>query len=546
MSTVTKHSMSQISRTNPQFSPLRTTVETAFYMNNMTEVNDIATAYELAKQYSGTIVLDQVVANATELGLPADAHVLVENGGRITGRTAAARRLYGTKEDKELLAIVREVIHQNAKRPYYKTMGYVGLDEKFMVRAHLALPKEEVNNLYSWLLNFQWASEEFNKCYEQSLQFSDEADIYIYSDPQWSHPNYPNGLAYFDPNSNVAIVLGLQYFGELKKGTLTLAWTIAHRHNYVSCHGGQKEFILPNKTYVAAFFGLSGTGKSTLTHAKHDNKFEVKVLHDDAFIVSLEDGHSIALEPSYFDKTQDYPLGDPEQAYFVTVQNVGVTLDENGYKVMVTEDIRNGNGRTVKSRYSTPNRVDYFSAPINAVFWLMKDDALPPVLRINRSDLATIFGLTLATKRSTAENVVSGTNLNQLVIEPFANPFRVYPLKEDCESFERLFAKGDVACYILNTGFFLDKKVTPNTTLSIIESIVENTAQFKPFGSLEELSYMEIEGYEVNFEDIEYTELLKERIQLRKEWIKTFNAQTELKLPDNYVTSLEKLQQKLK
>ena len=154
--------------------------------------------------------------------------------------------------------------------------------------------------------------------------------------------------------------------------------------------------------------------------------------------------------------------------------------------------------------------------------------------------------MTLATKRSTAENVVSGTNLNQLVIEPFANPFRVYPLKEDCESFERLFAKVDVACYILNTGFFLDKKVTPNTTLSIIESIVENTAQFKPFGSLEELSYMEIEGYEVNFEDIEYTELLKERIQLRKEWIKTFNAQTELKLPDNYVTSLEKLQQKLK
>lgn len=76
--------------------------------------------------------------------------------------------------------------------------------------------------------------------------------------------------------------------------------------------------------YVASFFGLSGSpGKSTLTHSKHDNKYEVKVLHDDAFPDRFDDGSSIALEPSYFDKTQDYPADHPEQNYFVTVQNVG-------------------------------------------------------------------------------------------------------------------------------------------------------------------------------------------------------------------------------
>ena len=51
-------------------------------------------------------------------------------------------------------------------------------------------------------------------------------------------------------------------------------------------------------------------------------------------------------------------FGHKEQDFFVTVQNCGVTLDDNGLKKLVTEDIRNGNGRTVKSRFATPNRVD--------------------------------------------------------------------------------------------------------------------------------------------------------------------------------------------
>ncbi len=34
---------------------------------------------------------------------------------------------------------------------------------------------------------------------------------------------YPDGLVYFDTNHNCAVILGLNYFGELKKATLTLA-----------------------------------------------------------------------------------------------------------------------------------------------------------------------------------------------------------------------------------------------------------------------------------------------------------------------------------
>ncbi|MGP6139631.1 MULTISPECIES: phosphoenolpyruvate carboxykinase (ATP) [unclassified Jeotgalibaca] len=524
MATVGRYEKSDLKKHNPLLSRFRTTVETAFYGNNMVEVTDIAEAYQLAKESGSTIVTDLPVKHTSELGLPDDAKILVENGGKIVGRTARAKVIRGDNKevDEKIEGIVRDVIYANRDSLYYKTTGYVGLDKDFMIKAHIAFPEGQENNLYSWLLNFQPANDEYDEVYKDSKKY-EEGDIFIYTDPDWSHPDYPVGLAYFEPDKNVACILGMQYFGEFKKGTLTLAWGTAHRNEYVACHGGQKAFYLDDgSSYVASFFGLSGSGKSTLTHAKHENKYDVKVLHDDAFIINLQDGSSIALEPAYFDKTQDYPADHPEQDYFVTVQNVGVSLDTDGKKVLVTEDIRNGNGRTVKSRYSTPNRVDKFSEPINAVYWIMKDDALPPLVKIADPVLGSAFGATLATKRSTAENIKKGESTDKLVIEPYANPFRVYPLSEDFNDFKELLQREDMSCYIINTGFFMGKKIPKEVTIGVIESVVDKTGEFKPFGSVSGLSYLDVPGFNPEVTD-EYLALVKERMQMRVDFLEKYN-----------------------
>ena len=278
MATRETYKRSELKKSNPLLTKFRTTIETAFYGNNMHEVTDIADAYELAKNADGVIVTDLPVLHTAELGLPSHAKVLVENGGKIYGRTARARRTIGeNKEEDEILeGIVRDVIYKNRTRYYYKTTGYVGLDEEFMVKAHIALPEGNENNLYSWLLNFQWDNKEYKDMYAKSKTF-DDGDIYIYGDPDWRHPDYPLGLALFEPDKNVACILGMQYFGEFKKGTLTLAWGTGHRNGFVACHGGLKHFKLNDGgSYVASFFGLSGSGKSTLTHSKHDNKYEIQ------------------------------------------------------------------------------------------------------------------------------------------------------------------------------------------------------------------------------------------------------------------------------
>ncbi len=542
MVTRNRFSIPEIRKGNSFFSELKTIIETTFYENQVFPIKTLDEAYQLASTAAGTVVLDMPVIRTKELGLPSYARVLLTNSGAVVGRTAKARRIYGidSEEDEKLLSIARSAVFQSQKRKFYKTDAVVGLDEDFMVRAHLMAPEEEVNNLYSWLLNFQILDEEFKNRLKLSRNY-DEDDIFVFFDPKWSHPDYPDGLSYFDTNHNCVMILGLNYFGELKKATLTLAWGTAARNGYVSCHGGLKIFKTENRKddYVSSFFGLSGSGKSTLTHARHNDKYDIKVLHDDAFIISEKDGSSIALEPSYFDKTNDYPTGHPDQDYFVTVQNCGVTLDENNRKKLVTEDIRNGNGRTVKSRYVTPNRVDRIDEAINAIFWIMKDDSLPPLVKIKDPLMAATMGCTLMTKRSSAENTSDARE--SLVIEPYANPFRVYPLVDDYRKFQSLFTSG-VDCYIINTGMYMGKGIPKEVSLDVIEKIVDSKAAFHPFGPIKGFEYLELDDYPVTDFDYHYKQLIRERMQIRLNFLLSFNQNNpKTPLPVQAISRMENI-----
>ena len=524
MSTKSNYKREEIRAGNIAFSPSRTTIETAFYGNNVEKVTDLKKAYEMAKNAKGTIVIDIPVYMPEKIGVPDDANILLFNDGEIVGRFAGARVILGepgVKED-EITKVLREAAYLTRYKKMYHAEAYIGLDKDFIIKANLLIPETFENNLYNWLLNFQCLTPFYDKMYKESKQLEDEPDIFILSDPDYSHPKFPDGLAYFAPEHNCACLLGMRYFGEHKKGTLTLVWGAANRNGFASCHGGMKRMVRKDgSAHVMGVFGLSGSGKSTLTHAKHNGKYDVTVLHDDAFIISNENGTSVALEPSYFDKTQDYPLTSDDNKYLITIQNCGVTIDSEGKKVPVTEDIRNGNGRAIKSKLWTPNRVDKLEEPINSIIWLMKDASLPPVLKIEEPVLASVMGACLATKRTTAERLADNIDMNALVFEPYANPFRTYPLCKDYEKFKSLFEKRDVECYILNTGHFLDKKIPKEITISIIEAIVDGTMRLKSLNSLEGIKTMDVEGFIPDFEDKKYLNLIDLSIKKRIDFIES-------------------------
>ncbi len=558
MSTKAYYPINEIGAGKPGFTKTRSIIEAAFYGNNVVKVNTLKEAYELAKNSPGTVITDMPVYRGEEFGLEKDAKVLLFNDGAITGRYAAARRIAGEPgvDCGALDKVAMDAIYESRWKTMYHAEAYVGLDPEFMVKAHLLIPEGEENIMYSWLLNFQYLSDEYVKMYKDSKPVGDgkEADIFIFSDPQWTpvaRPGVdlsclsdPQTLCYFNTEENCACILGMRYFGEHKKGTLTMAWAVANRNGYASCHGGQKEYTLSDgRKYVASVYGLSGSGKSTLTHAKHDGKYGVKVLHDDAFIINTDTCASIALEPTYFDKTQDYPTGCPDNQYLLTVMNNSATLDEEGKIQLVTEDIRNGNGRAIKSKLWSPNRVDKIDEPVNAIFWIMKDPTIPPIVKLKGAALASVMGATLATKRSSSERLAAGVDPNALVVVPYANPFRTYPLSNDYDKFKKLVAEKNVDCYIINTGDFMGKKVQPKDTLGILECIVEGKASFKQWGPFSDIEIMDWEGFVPDLKNKEYVDQLKARFQDRLNFVNSMDTAKDGydKLPGEAAEAIKKI-----
>ena len=564
MSTKAYYPINEIGAGKPGFSKTRSIIEAAFYGNNVVKVNTLKEAYELAKNSPGTIVTDMPVYRGEEFGLESDAKVLLFNDGAVTGRYAAARRIKGQAgvDSAKLDKVAMDAIYETRWKTMYHAQVFVGLDPEFMVKAHLLIPEGEENLLYNWMLNFQYMSDEYVKMYKESQPVGGgkEPDIYIFSDPQWTPQERPDvdysclsdplTLCYFDTDENCACILGMKYFGEHKKGTLTMAWALANRNGYASCHGGQKEYTLADgSTFVASVYGLSGSGKSTLTHAKHGDKYPaIKVLHDDAFIINTDTCASVALEPTYFDKTADYPTGCPDNKYLLTAQNCSATMDEDGKIQLVTEDIRNGNGRAIKSKLWSPNRVDKIDSPVNAIFWIMKDPTIPPVVKLKGAALASVMGATLATKTSTAERVAAGTDLNAIRIVPYANPFRTYPLVNDYEKFKKLVEEKNVACYIINTGDFMGKKCQKEDTLGILETIVEGKASFEKWGPFEDIEIMndwsgKTGDFTPNLQDKDYVAQLKSAMETRVKSVKDFGEKAGGfdKLPDEALAALEKI-----
>ena len=558
MSTKAYFPIYEIGKDKPGFATTRSIIEAPFYGNNVIKVNTLREAYELAKNSPGTVVTDMPVYRGEEFGLDKDAKVLLFNDGAITGRYAAARRIAGEPGVNcgALDKVVMDAIYETRWKTMYHAEVYAGLDPEFMVKAHLLIPEGEENILYNWMLNFQYMSDEYVKMYRESKPVGDgkEPDIYIFSDPQWNGSDRPGVdlsclsdpkcLCYFNTDQNCAAILGMRYFGEHKKGTLTMVWALANRNGYASCHGGQKEYTLSdNSKYVASVFGLSGSGKSTITHAKHGGKYGVTVLHDDAFIINTDTCASVAIEPTYFDKTQDYPTGCEDNKYLLSAQNCSCTMDENGKIQLVTEDIRNGNGRAIKSKLWSPNRVDKISEPVNSIFWIMKDPTIPPIVKLKGASLASVMGATLATKRSSAERLAAGVDPNALVVVPYANPFRTYPLVNDYEKFKKLVEEKNVDCYIINTGDFMGKKVQPKDTLGILEAIIEKKADFKPWGPFSDIEIFEWEGFVPDLEDASYSEQLKARMQDRVNFIAKIATAKEGydKLPDDALEAIQKV-----
>lgn len=508
-------------------SPWRAMIESAFFANSVRKTT-MTELYKLAQKQPEVVSTTHPMHKPEQFGLPKNSKILISNDGGIVGRTARARRLVremGKDRDK-YLRMLGEAVYLFNRREGLWLEAMVGLHSDFMVKANLLSPVTDAKNMLDWGLNFAPWMKPWSERYKKS-RILNEPDILVFADPEWSDPEFPNGLVIIDEEENCIAILGLRYFGERKKGTLTLAWTVGVRLNMVACHGGIKK--IGNHPPVAVF-GLSGSGKSSITnspdHAGTLKKNEkVVVIHDDAFLIDLENNVTVALEPSLFDKTDAVEFKDPVIKYFYSAQNVAVTELPEGKRFIVARDIRNDNGRCIKSRDMFNHR-DSCENP-GILIWLQKDPSLPPICKVSDVGLAVTMGASLSTMRAKGVENVPKEELAKLIIEPFANPFRVHPLMVDCQQFLKLFKQG-TECYIMNThAFGMPEKevdIPKELSLSIITGLIREKIEWREWkvfhGLMIPKNGNDLFGADFDrkykpLSDLEYLQFLRNRMQDR-------------------------------
>ena len=483
--------------------PLRSIAETLILDPRVRAVT-AAEAYELACEQHDVAITDMVMypPAAQRLGLPQGAKLLNNCHGRIVGRSANARRFYNAlspAEQQKVLGDVREAVFDFQKRPLIKAHAILGLDKDLMIKATLVGGVDDAVNIFNWLANFT-PYDELAEQYENSPKLPIQ-DILVIGDNLWNNldPYYNNHggpqLALVDESANVIFNLGMRYFGERKKGTLTLAWTSGMRLGMAACHGGIKEIDFSACADEAAkavgkrtvaFFGLSGTGKSSHTNSADNGGtlpagFSKVVLHDDAFQIDCDQKVCRVWEPTLFDKTDSRPLGHNDWRYILSVMNHGL-IEKDGMVLPLGQDVRNSNGRALFDRDLLGTYVNRCGFP-DTICWLMKDSCLPPVMRFSDPSLAVAMGASLMTRRNRAENVPE-EELQKLVFVPFANPFRVYELWRDVQAFAKVFNNGATGYCFNSSGFWkssdVDLRPIPlKTSLTLQTAILLNKLEWE-------------------------------------------------------------------
>ncbi len=536
-----------------------------------------AEAYQMALNQPGVSETDLLIypPKAQMLNLPKNAKILNDCHGKIIGRTAQARVFYNRipqVEQKKVEGDLREAIYQMDAHKLIKAEAVIGLDKDLMIKATFITTESDAMNLFNWLSNFM-PYENIKNEYEQSKELPIQ-DIIIVAFNEWKNNDeyYCNigssQLALVDESHNIIYNFGMRYFGERKKGTLTLAWASGMRLGMAACHGGIKEIDFSDcqeEKYAKlgkksiAFFGLSGTGKSSHTNSASNGGtmpvgFKKVVLHDDAFQIDTENKVCRVWEPSLFDKTDSREPGHDDWDYCISVMNHGM-MRINGKLMPIGLDLRQANGRCLLDRDLLGNWVNRCSFP-QAISWLMKDSVLPPLIKFSNSYLAVAMGAALMTKRNRAENVRE-SELQKLVFEPFANPFRVYELYKDVEAFIKVIENG-ADCYSFNSlGYWKSgdndlEKIPLKTSLALQTAILTDQLTWEEWDMLpgamiptkESIDKL-LPGYYYKYDPKrrnnleQYTELLKDRFGQRLDFLRQSDLSLKLDLLSNLVENVK-------
>lgn len=258
-----------------------------------------------------------------------------------------------------------------------------------------------------------------------------------------------HNFSIIDFKRKIILVGGSGYTGEIKKGIFTaLNFILPHQKNVLSMHCSAN---IGEKGDTAVFFGLSGTGKTTLS--ADPNR---RLIGDDEHGWT-EDNVIFNFEGGCYAKTID--LSEEKEPDIFRAIRKGALLENIGFKKGTNEvDYKDGS-RTENTRVSYPidhiNNIATPSLGMNPknIFFLTCDayGVLPPIAKLNPGQAAFHFISGYTAK-------VAGTEAD--VTEPtmtfsacFGAPFMPLHPTKYAEMLSKKMQAAKVNVWLVNTGW---------------------------------------------------------------------------------------------
>jgi phosphoenolpyruvate carboxykinase (ATP) len=353
--------------------------------------------------------------------------------------------------------------------------GYVGPDPDFRTGTQLFMEKANSNvigmqeQLY-FPPDDQWVPE-FTVIYTPGLRIPEHNE---------------ECLILVDLENWTTRVMGSDYFGESKMGSLRMWNKLVYERGGLAMHSGAKTFPADStpdgEERLALIIGLSGTGKTTTTFRNVRGSLPVQ----DDFIALMPGGTVRTTENGCFAKSYGLdPDDEPTIHGGATRPDAwleSVAVDEATGKVDFFDDSYTANGRVTFPMANIRHRDPRDLPKASYLFILNRNgNIIPAVARLSKDQAATYFMLGETQGTSAGGAHEAGKNLRV----PGTNPFWWEEESTMGNRFLELMSTCDLDVYLFNTGSIGGnegdanaKKVSISTSAAVQNGIIDGSIEW--------------------------------------------------------------------
>lgn len=332
--------------------------------------------------------------------------------------------------------------HLNSKEETFVFKGYAGADES--TRLDL-----QVVNEFSWhnlfVQNLFIRPETKKEALDIDPQFTIVSAPTFKADPAVDGTN-SEAFVIISLKKGIILIGGTEYAGEMKKSIFSIMNYLLPEKGVMSMHCSAN--VGENKD-VALFFGLSGTGKTTLSADPHRD-----LIGDDEH--GWNDDGVFNIEGGCYAKTIDLSAEKEPEIFsaikFGTVLE-NVVLDEEGNVDYEDKSLTENTRAAYPLHYIDNARIPSVAGHPKTIIFLTADafGVLPPISKLDRDQSMYHYLNGFTSKLAGTERGV--TDPQPVFSSCFGSPFLPLEATVYAKMLGRLIDEHDVNVYLVNTGW---------------------------------------------------------------------------------------------